>query len=530
MVDAISLEEARRRKKPPPSDDARPLIRIVKGEIYREVDEAEAALAAADDGLYCYGNRLVHIEWDFIRVAGGGVANALRLFEATGHNIRERMERAARFEKWDARVRDFVTCECPEDMAMTFLARGSWHLPPLLGVVTAPTLRPNGTVIDQPGYDVETGIVYHPHGIKFGLVPERPTKDQAFVALFGLQRLLRGFNFVTQADASVALSAILTAVVRRAMPVAPMHAFSSPVAGSGKSMLVNIASVIATGWQAAVTSSGNEGGSNAELEKRLTASLLMGDAVVSIDNIDRPLSGGFLCQFLTEHVLKLRVLGLSKNVATPNTAMFFSTGNNLVIADDATRRVLVSNINPNVERPELRSFAFKPVALALRARPYLVAKALVIIRAYIVSGERVRCPALGNFEEWSRFVRESLIWLGQADPAAVLEQVRARDPQLAKAQAVVEAWSEVIGTQEVPVRDVIKLANRLGPYEDGSFEHPELRDALRGVAEGRGKEDISPDKLGWWLRRHLHTVITVEGVGYFFISGRAKQHWQLMRS
>ena len=46
---------------------------------------------------------------------------------------------------------------------------------------------------------------------------------------------------------AVALSALITPVVRGALAVAPMHAFEAKVPGSGKSFLTDTVSVIATG-------------------------------------------------------------------------------------------------------------------------------------------------------------------------------------------------------------------------------------------------------------------------------------------
>lgn len=543
MVDNVTnLESARGRGHArPPGEDNRTLIRIRKGELNRHVDEAEAALVKAKDNLYRYGGRIVHIEWDFIRVSGGGTTNALRLFEATANNIKERLEKVCRFEKWDARSMGWVGCGCPDDIAPTFIDRGSWKLPALLGVVTAPTLRQDGSVIDQSGYDERTGIVFEPHGLKFPQIPEKPTRQQAIDALQGLNHVLRKFDFVTEADRAVALSAILTAVVRRALPVAPMHAFSSPMPGAGKSMLVDIASVIATGWRAAVTAWSNDQYGSSELDKRITASLLMGDAIISIDNIDRPLSGGFLCQCLTQYMLNLRILGLSKTVVTPNTATFFATGNNLTVMNDATRRVLRGTVNPNVERPELREFNFKPVALALRARAALVVKVLTIIRAFLTSGEKVKCSSLGSYEDWSRFVRHPLMWLGCVDPASSIDEVRADDPNLGRTRAVVEAWERVMGLKPTHVRSVIRAATlRLADAREevglDAYENPDLLEALRGVADGGGRDAVNPDKLGHWLRKHVNMVVSIGAFAGFteqrrFVqlsgSGREGATWQL---
>jgi putative DNA primase/helicase len=75
-----------------------------------------------------------------------------------------------------------------------------------------------------------------------------------------------------------------------------MHAFTAPVAGSGKSKLVEVASIIATGHEAPVIA---PGATEEELEKRLGGALLAGDTVIALDNCDAPLGGVLLCQALT---------------------------------------------------------------------------------------------------------------------------------------------------------------------------------------------------------------------------------------
>ena len=61
---------------------------------------------------------------------------------------------------------------------------------------------------------------------------------------------------MSDADRSVALSAILTALDRHAMVTAPLHGFTSPTAGTGKSLLVDLAAMLATGRLTPVISQG----------------------------------------------------------------------------------------------------------------------------------------------------------------------------------------------------------------------------------------------------------------------------------
>src|SRR5262249_54069195 len=153
-----------------------------------------------------------------------------------------------------------------------------------------------------------------------------PTKEEAEAALRYLERPIREFPFVTDVDYSVALSAILTAFDRRAMASAPLHAFTAPMAGTGKTLLVDVTCLLTTGQLAPVISQGR---SEEELEKRLGAALISGDTLISIDNCDHDLASSFLCQALTQQRLKIRLLGHSRQIEVPVNVAFYATGNNL---------------------------------------------------------------------------------------------------------------------------------------------------------------------------------------------------------
>ena len=108
-------------------------------------------------------------------------------------------------------------------------------------------LRPDGSLLLSEGYDEQTGyFLLSPPPMP--AISERPTKDQAVRALAFLKKhLLADFPFVDAASRSVALSGMMTVVLRAAMLVTPCHASSAPEAGSGKSYLADIISMLATG-------------------------------------------------------------------------------------------------------------------------------------------------------------------------------------------------------------------------------------------------------------------------------------------
>ena len=293
-------------------------------------------------------------------------------------------------------------------MAETLLAReGQQKLRPLTAIINTPTLRADGSLLDRPGYDEATGLLLDPGSVVFRQIPAQPSREFALGALAALKKLISTFKFTDEPSRAVVLSAILTALVRRSLPTAPMFGFTAPVAGSGKGLLVDMVSMLASGMPLPVL---NQGKDEEETEKRIGAALLAGDPIVSLDNCTQPIDGATLCSAFTQQEMKVRVLGQSKNVSVPTNATFFATGNNLIISGDVTRRALVCGINPGVERPELLKFDNDVLEDARRERGTLVMAALAIMRAYLVAGQpSVKALQFGSFDEWTRRVRDALV-------------------------------------------------------------------------------------------------------------------------
>jgi putative DNA primase/helicase len=204
-----------------------------------------------------------------------------------------------------------------------------------------------------PGYDKATCLLLaDPPAMP--AMAEHPTRKDAEVALSALDELLGEFPFVDEASRSVALSALITPVVRGALTVAPAHLSRAPEAGSGKSYLFDIASAIATGQLCHVIAAGRN---EEETEKRLAACVLAGYPLVSIDNLNGGLGGDFLCQVTERPVLSPRVLGRSEQPKLPNRMTLFATGNNLHLVGDMTRRAVICRLDAKVESLSLGSLA-----------------------------------------------------------------------------------------------------------------------------------------------------------------------------
>ncbi|MBL6081584.1 hypothetical protein JMJ56_26695 [Belnapia sp. T18] len=488
-------------------DVPRRCIRIVPGQLPGIVDQAEQALLESGLGLYQRGSLIVRPGIVLITIAGGKEVAAQRILEVGEHALVEAMTAAAEWERYYAQKRKWTATDAPIGIARAYLKRvGRWKLPVLAGIIDAPTLRPDGSILSTSGYDRATGLLLATGETVFPSVPDQPTKAEAAAALQVLSPLVASFPFVGASSRAVAFSAILTACIRSSLPAAPMHAFSAPTAGSGKSKLVDLASVIATGREAGVISQGR---TEEELEKRLGALLLAGDRVIAIDNCETPLGGEFLCCALTQPVVRARILGRSKAPELPSDAFITATGNNLVLVGDLTRRAVLCRLDPKEERPELRKFSSDPIAIVKADRGRYLVAALTILRAYHVAGRPERPDPLGSYEIWSDWVRGALLWLGEADPVATMEGVRESDPKLDALLAVLEQWEEVIGRNTVSVRDVIDRATQqvtaLGMGYRTEFRYPDFREALLAVAGEGGA--VNSKRLGKWLASNQDRVV-----------------------
>ncbi|MFO1084075.1 MAG: hypothetical protein U1E21_05910 [Reyranellaceae bacterium] len=477
-------------------------IKIEGGKGPDIADQAEQALFEQRIGVFQYGGRLVCPARQPVRVRDGKEVSDLVLVPVTLPAMRELLTRAANFMQWDARKKGFKAVDCPRDVADALLARGAWKLRTLTGLISAPTLREDGSVLDQPGYDAQTGLLYDPHGVAFPPIPDKPTREDAVRALKTLAAPIRGFPFATPEARAVALSAMLTACIRRTLPTAPLFAIDAPVMGTGKSKLADTIATIASGRPAsAITAGGDE----VELDKRASALLMRGDPVVCIDNIDKPLESAFLCSALTQETQSVRILGQSKAPKLPMNCLFLATGNGLTVSGDMQRRVLFCLIDPKMERPSERTFNFNPVEMVKQDRGRYVTAALTIFRAYQEAGRPEQGGrTMGSFEVWCRTVRDALMWLDEAD-AVLAQQVLTDDPAKERFAAVLIGWNEVIGTGK---RMTLKeTAARALDAANASPPRSEFLKALSAVAPGHGQDHIDLNRLGYWLRDKKRQVI-----------------------
>lgn len=508
------------------ADDFKPdkvqTIQLRTDALHEIASEAEAALIAAGAPVYARGGEIVRPIIEEVAAFNGRRTKIARLRSFTVDMLRDHLSRAARWEKYDGRCRKVVPTNPSIELAKTILARdGDWQFRHLTGIITTPTLRSNGSILAQPGYDQNTGLLLvDPPSMP--PIPAKPSRDDALTALTLVDDLLAEFPFVSDADRSVALSALMTPVIRGAMQVAPMHAVTSPEAGTGKSYIVDLASALAIGEIAPVIAAGRN---EEETEKRLSAELMTAQPIVSIDNLNGDLGGDFMCQAIERPMVKPRVLGRSENRRIDNTVTLYGNGNNMRLIGDISRRALLCSLDANLERPELRRFRGNPVATVLADRGRYIAAILTIVRAYLAADCPHSCSPLASFNDWSQVVRSPLIWLGHTDPVQTMEAVRADNPSITNLRAFVAAWREVIGSN---------IAMTAGELRDKALSSIDcdmlLNRAMLTIASPHGRNEIDVLRLAKWLSRNRGRIVDGLKIVSEYDKHTKQQKWQLINT
>ncbi len=507
------------------------VIRHDQGNLPDILDALGAALAEADDlNLFVHSGRLVRIYPASDKQMGSvhRPKGTLILHDVDAAHLAELAGRAAIHEKFDLRTESYRKIDCPRRVTEAYLARGHFpELRKLTGSIEAPIVTLEGKLIDRPGYDENTGLYLAFDTILGYRRPQmKLSQAQAKKAIDRLLKSIELFPFVADADRSAAVAAIITSLVRRALPAAPMFAVSAPSAGTGKTLLSNTAPVISTGRVASVLSLGHD---EAESEKRIAGVLLAGDGAILLDNIERPLSGDLLCQVLTQSSVRLRPLGGSGMVSVPTNSMLVATGNNLAVLGDLKRRIALIRLDAGEERPEQRKFSRDHLEDVFANRGELITAALSIPLAYHSAGSPPieKLYPLGGFEQWDIMVRRPLVWLGLPDPLLSSEGLRDNDPDLDAMRQLFSSWYEAFGDTSKSVSEVVSAGMDTFVGSSGSDPvRPELRDALQLVCS----EKPNSRRLGYWLRAHRDRITEGMQLNQLGIDGHSKvAKWRIKK-
>lgn len=466
-------------------------IEIVKGN-ERETTDSLLALLRHTPEIFDFGGELV-------TVGDNG-----ELMPQNEHNLRYFIGGLAQFWRWH-QVPNGAPVEIlenpPPGVCRSVLAlRGIRRLKPLDAVISAPTLRPDGSVLSSLGYDVNTRLLFDADELA-QTAPHNPTQEQAQSALDRVWNVFETFPFVGPIDRAVHLAAILTAAVRPMISTSPAFAYDAPVQGSGKTLLARCIGALATGNDPDIwphTSCRDD----EEIRKRLFTALRSGARVIVWDNIVGTFDSAAMASFLTSDRYRDRVLGKSESISVPNRALLLMTGNNLTLAGDMARRVLVARINPHTDKPFARAFDIDPLAACIAERQQIIAATLTLIRYYLSSGDKhPGAGRMASFEAWDDWVRQTVIHINrELAPGKfgdIMEQIQANqtnDPEQEMLGALLHALQLNYADSLFSASDVLKKAEAPSFCEDAIFAKTQLLNALDGLKMGRG--ELNPKSLG----------------------------------
>jgi hypothetical protein len=491
-------------------NDVRPTLRARHAEIGLTVDDAQAALIEVGVPIYERGGRLVHPVIRTVEASHNRQTKIAQLNQMESGYLRYVLSKTTDWVKWNGGLKKYTRIDPPCEVANMLLSLNAaiWPFPTIKSVINTPTMRPDGSILATPGFDKATGLLL------VGMpdmppIPDRPTRDDALEALDLLKELLAEFPLVDGASTSTALSGFITPIVRGAFPTSPIHISRASTPGTGKSYLWDTAAAISIGQTMMPVISA--GASMEELEKRLGAQLITGQAQFSIDNLNGHLDSPALSQYIERPGIQtVRILGKTQNIEIDLTGtMFYASGNNITVSPELARRKLAADLDANMENPGTREFKQNPVAMVLDDRGRYVAAALIICRAYFVAGRPDKAIPFPSFEGWSEVVRSALIWLGETDPVNLSTDEIILSPERAELAEMIDAWIDVIGLgskYRIKLATLVELASKVTRDASGvlAVSWPNLAAAAQTIA---GDKRPDAKNLGRWLQANKGVII-----------------------
>lgn len=460
-----------RRQSEAETDDSiedKPQIQINNRHLQDITEDALSALAASNDPaeLFVRSGALVRVAED-----ENGVPS---IQEITEDALKGRLARAAYFYRANASKNspDLTRADPPTAVVKDILALPAsvWQFPALEAIVETPILRADGTIHEEPGYDPETRLYYRPApGFYMDAVPDHPSSDQLNNAVSLIDEAVGEFPYADRASAANTLAYLLSPVVRQAIDgCAPLAVIDKPQAGTGGSLLAEVAGEIGSGRSAEMLGAPRD---EEEWRKQITSKLSEGATMITIDNVDGALWAPSLARALTARTWTDRVLGRTGTITVKQRATWAATGNNIMLRGDLPRRCYWIRLDAKQARPWQRQQFKHPALLSwVRAnRGRLVHALLTIARSWYTAGcpKDETLPRLGSFESWTATIGGMVSHAGFSEFLGNLEELYEKAAEgEAEWEAFLEAWWRERGEDSITGKDLAKLIEERSALKD----------------------------------------------------------------
>jgi hypothetical protein len=351
------------------------------------------------------------------------------------------------------------------------------------GITSIPLFRADGELIDNPGYDSVTKMLYQPEeGLKIH-VPEEPTRQALFEAATLIKYPFSQFPFETEADRCNWFGCAFTPLLRYLSP-APykMVEVGARNSGSGKGFLVGMLRKLHGG-----TLRGSLPDKESEMKKTITTALLGSEGIIVFDNVRGMVKSASLEALLTAETWSDRLLGGNVDAILPNDRLWMVTGNNVTFGGDMARRVLKIRLDAGPEPEKRTGFQIaNPVGWMSNNRgPYLSAL-MTVIRSWLYAGAQMpAATSSDSYAQWRQMVSGILQHAGLGD------EFDATSTQLGMTAEDEEWWvflhalRSQFGTKPITCREIVDalkfgndlqdampnaLAHRWNGFSDASFK------------------------------------------------------------
>ena len=342
--------------------------------------------------------------------------------------------------RWQRTNSDGETLEigCPPPIAAAAYAASDWPaLSPLVGVQDIPIFRADGSLVQTPGYDASTRMIYAP-SVQLKPIPANISADMANASLFVLIDLLCDMFFETDAMRYLFPSAIMSLCARSISGPVPAHLLLAHQPGTGKGLLSSMISEVGLGkppppfhFPVLSPDDKREAERWEEQEKRLAQAAASGVRMLFLDNLPNGawFGGPIFDRVVTaEDTVQLRQLGRNDEmIEFPWRAIFIVTGNHIHVPNDSRRRCIEAIIQATCANPSMRklsSFKYPDLKLGycLHNRAELLWHAYVVLAHHAQNG--FGCthdrPDLANFERWQQVVCDAIVRAGGLDPSSCI--------------------------------------------------------------------------------------------------------------
>lgn len=366
----------------------------------------------------------------------------------------------------------FIPVPPPKDVAedIMSLAPDAWPFPAIEAIVETPVMRPDGSILDTPGYDPATRLYYYPKaGLDIPAIPSCPTQAEVTQAVEYINGFIADFPYVSDADRANTYALLVTSVIRHLVRHVPMATINATKQGTGKGLLTDVAALVATGRTSASISQVE---SDEEWDKRITALLMSGATFISIDNVEGVLRSPILSKALTMDTHTGRILGISKMATVAQRAIWIANGNNMQLGGDMPRRCYPVNMAVQVSNPwEREDFTYPDLIKSITdERGKIIAALLAMVRGWYVAGKPApikKVARLGTFSEWVDVISGVLAYAGIGGFLENLVEMHQKADVDGKAWALfLETWYQKFGTEAFTIKQLLEKLDKDPGFAD----------------------------------------------------------------